>query len=1147
MKRIVGCAVWCMLFGLAAFGQTFGEITGTVLDESGAVVPAVNVSVTNVATNATRNTVSNAAGVYVFPALPPGTYTLRAEKAGFKTFARSNIELQVQQSARIDIEMAIGQVTETIEVSAQAALLSSENATVGTVIENKRIVELPINGRNYLQLVALAPNVSFGFPSAGQAGSRQGGERSQQNISVAGQRSNFNRFTLDGVENTDPNFNSYVVRPSIDALQEFKVQSGVYPAEFGRGVTQINVSTKSGSNEFHGAVFEFLRNDRFDAKNYAFTSARPPKDPFKWNQFGFVLGGPVRIPKLFDGRNRLFFMSNYEWFRQRRQVQSVFSLPSTAMRSGNFSELPLGTQGIYDPLTRVVQGGAVASAEMFPGNTIPASRIHPVSASLLEFFPAPNLPNPQLRNNHVIGQGRPIDRDQFIQRFDFIESASSNWSGRYTWGDEVEQNEALRLNGTAIITQTKQWMVSNTRVFSPTMVNEARFGYTKFYNSAGTELAFSRDVVGELGIPGLPGGPPVQWGIPSVGFSGTYSGFGNDSEGPYENDNSAIQFINNFSWVRGKHSLKFGGEARRDNYNQVGNQFARGSFTFQRNATNNPARSGVTGDAFADYLLGEVYQPEAAAAIATAQFRATGFALYVDDVWKVTPKFTLNWGLRYELTPPWEDQTGRLFNGIVRDDLRGANVGGAFMLGPNNQIVPNPNAPASAMGNYPFFMRQGDPSNDPYAGIPLRWPFIEVRQDGSLGNRLVGVDRNDIAPRLGLTWAPTSKWVFRTGAGVFYSQDTGNPRFDMARNLAGRFRDNSSTVIPDKTWENGLAGLAGATVQVPRPYTFANPYDRRTPYTIQYLMNIQRELPQNTVLEIGYLGSVSHRLESLRAVNETIPLSQMPSEPNIPMRSPFPNFGRIQLVDNGGSGNYNSLGTKLTKRYSNGMTYLFSYTWSKSIDTATAIRNQGGDTLFPQNSYCRSCERARSSHDVRHRFVTSALWDMPFGRGRKYHIQNRAADLIAGGWQVGSILTLQTGFPITMASGVDQSVTGAFFDRPNSTGSNAALPRGQQDPQRFFDTSAFVLQPRGTHGNVGRNTLTSPGIIGWDFSVLKDFELFSLADNPHKLQFRFEAFNFPNHPNWGNPDANVSSAAFGRITGTRGNMRQLQFALKYIF
>lgn len=1114
-----------LLFVLSAplWAQTYGEITGTILDPTGAVVAGATVTITNVATNAVRTTESNEAGVYRFPSLPPGQYTIRVERQGFKTVTRSNIELQVQQSARIDFELAVGAMAETIEVTAEAALLASENATVGTVIENRRIVELPLNGRNYLQLVSLAPNVSFGFPSAGQAGARQGGIRADQSISVAGQRAQFNRFTLDGVENTDPNFNTFVVMPSIDALQEFKVQTGIYPAEFGRAATQINVLTKSGTNEFHGALFYFLRNEKLDAKNYAFTAARPPKDPFKWNQFGFTLGGPVTIPKLFSGRDRLFFMTNYEWFRQRRAVQGVYNLPSAAMHQGNFSELPLGTAGIFDPRSRVREGDRIV-ATPFPGNIIPASRIHPISKALLEYYPTPNLPNPELRRNHVQALGRPIDRDHFISRFDFNESPNSQWAGRFSWGDESQLDEALKLNGEKIITRFRQYMVSNTRVVSPTVVLENRFGLTKFYNTTGPELAFTTDVVGKLGITGLSSGPPVQWGIPNIALE-VYSGFGNSSEGPYENDNGSTQIISNTSVVRGRHSMRFGGEIRHDRYNQVGNQFARGQFTFIRNATSNPALSGISGDPFADFLLGEVFQAEAAASIARAEFRSLSFALYFDDIWKITPKLTINFGLRYENTPPWEDQTGRLFNGIVRRDIRPADYR---------------NANVADRSIYPYFMRQG--RGEPYEGIALRWPDIEVRRDGSLGNRLVGRDNNDFAPRLGISWSPTPKWVIRTGAGVFYSQDTGNPRFDMARNLAGRFRDNSRTDFPHLNWGNGLAALAGAVVQVPRPYTFANPYDRRTPYSIQYLFNIQRELPGNTLLEVGYLGSVSHRLEALRAVNEALPAPRT-SGLTIPQRSPFPNFGRIQLVDNGGNGNYNSLGVNVTRRYSHGLTYMIAYTWSKSIDTATAIRNQGGDTLFPQNSYCRHCERARSSHDVRHRYVTSALWELPFGRGRRVEIENPFLNGLFGGWQLGGILTLQTGFPVTVTQGGDPSNTGAFFDRPMSTGRRADLPRGQQDPQRFFDTTAFTRTPDGMHGNVGRNTLTSPGIINLDFSVLKDFRV----REGHTLQFRFEAFNLPNHPNWANPNTNIIAAGFGQINGTRTNMRNLQFALKYVF
>lgn len=489
--------------------QTFGAITGELRDSSGAIITGAIVTTINTGTNASRVATSNEAGVYSFPSLPPGVYSIKVEKPGFRAVVRNQIELQVQQTARIDFEMQVGQVSESIEVQASASLLSTDDVTVGTVIENKRIVDLPLNGRNYLQLVSLAPNVTLGFPTQGQAGGRQGGIRSQQSISVAGQRSNFNHFTLDGVENTDPNFNIFVILPSIDALQEFKVQTGVYPAEFGRQTTQINVLTKSGSNQFHGTVFEFLRNDKLDAQNYAFTVARPPKDPFKWNQYGFTLGGPVRLPKVVNGKDKLFFMANYEAFRQRRTVQSLFSLATAAQQAGDFSGI---SSRIYDPDTRVRGADGRITATPFPGNIIPASRIDATSKKLLEFYAVPNVPG--VANNYVGPRGRPQNRDQFILRMDYVESSNSSGAGRYSWGDENELTPGLNLNGSKLVTNVEQYMGSNTRVLSPSIVTETRFGYTRFYNSIGRLLAFERNVVDELGIPGLKGGPPVQWGNP---------------------------------------------------------------------------------------------------------------------------------------------------------------------------------------------------------------------------------------------------------------------------------------------------------------------------------------------------------------------------------------------------------------------------------------------------------------------------------------------------------------------------------------------------------------------------------------------------------------------------------------------------------
>ncbi len=1126
MKTILFfAAVLMLLAGLALNAQTFGDISGEVHDASGAAIPGVQVTATNVATNLARTAATNEVGLYNFPAMVPGVYNIRAEKPGFKAVTKSSIELQVQQSARIDFDLPLGQVNESVEVSAAAQLLSTEDATVGTVIENKRIVELPLNGRNYLQLVSLAPNVSYGFGTAGQANSRQGGDRATQNIAVGGNRSYFNNFTLDGVDNTDPNFNTYIIQPSIDALQEFKVQTGIYPAEFGREATQINVSTKPGGNNFHGTLYEFVRNDAFDANGYAFTSKLVPKSPFKWNQYGGTLGGPVWIPKLWNGKNKLFFMGNYESFRQRQSSQSLYDLPSAAMRGGDFSELLARGIVIYDPKTRVTGADGKITAQPFSNNRIPSDQISPTAKKFLEFYPAPNLPSTNLTRDYQQAQSAPRNKDFFVLRMDFAESSNSQWFGRYSWDDENLVNQGLRLNGFKVLTNVEQYMGANTRVLNPRLVNEFRFGLNRFFNSAGRELAFVRNVVQELAIPGLSAGAPVTWGIPAVGFT-RYSGFGDDSEGPYANDNHALQLVDNISWIRGKHAMRFGGEIRHDQYNQVGNQFARGSFIFDINATRNPATASG-GDDFADFILGQVKRSEAAVAIAEAQFRTLSFAAYADDVWKVSPKLTINVGLRYERTPPWEDQTGHLIT-----------VGIPAMLATPQVADPS---------LHPYFERQG--SGSFYDGLSLLWPNIQTRRDGQLGNRLVKTDNFNFAPRLGIAWSPSTKWVVRTGFGMFYSQDTGNPRFDMARNLAGRTRFESIDPVL-YTFDSAFASLAGAKATVFTPYAFANLYDRKTPRTMTYLLNIQRELPANALLEIGYLGSQSRHLESLRAVNEAIP-----GTTPLLQRTPFAEFGRIQLVDDGANGNYNGLSAKLTKRYSAGLTALIAYTWSKSIDSSSSIRTHDGDTLFPQNSYCLRCERALSIFNAAHRLVTSVLYDIPVGKGRQLNLQNRVLDAIAGGWQLGSIVTYQTGFPLTISANArDTSNIGAGFDRPNAAaGVDPVLPRDRQTTEHFFNVYAYAPQEFGAFGNVGRNTMIGPRIFVMDGSLIKDFKFAETK----MLQFRWETFNSLNHPNWSNPNSNFfsgrnadgtySANGFGSIAGTRTSMRQMQFALKAIF
>lgn len=1106
-------ALLLILFSAAKVSaQTSGEITGLITDSSGAAVTGATVTVISQATGATRRATTNSEGLYAFPSLPPGDYEMKVEQQGFKSAVRGNLQLQVQQTARIDIALEVGSVGETVTVSGGVPLLSTESTSVGTVIENKRIVDLPLNGRNFLQLVATAPNVSFGFADAGQAGSRQGGIRASQNISVAGQRSYFNRFTIDGVENTDVNFNTPIMLPSIDALQEFKVLTGIFPAEFGRASTQINISTKSGSREYHGAAFEFLRNDYFDARLYDFTGLRAkntPKEPFKWNQYGFVLGGPVWLPKKlfgplgYENRERIFFMTNFESFRQRQTLRGRYQLPPTAWRSGDFSAL---ANPIYDPLTGL----------QFAGNKIPLNRIHPTSTKLLEFYPVPALNPTALGINHEQPQGNLIDRNQFNGRGDFIESDRSTWAGRYSWTDEIQLSPGLKLNGTKLLTTARQVMASNTRTLTTTIVNEARFGYNSFFNSLGRELAGTRDVVAELGIPGINSGPPIAWGIPSIAIQG-FAGFGDDSEGPYVNTNKTFQFIDNLSWTRGSHSFRFGGEVRWDQYNQVGNQFARGAFLFESNVTSNRGAAN-TGNSFADFLLGYCKRCEVSVSLATAEFRARSQYYYIDDSWKVTPKLTLNLGLRYEYSPPWLDQTGRLVNIFV----------------PFFDNTPN----VADRSRHPVFIRQG--SGDFYDGLALRFnPLIQTARDGRLGERLVNDDKNDFAPRFGLAWSPTSKWTIRMGGGGFYSQDTGNPRFDMARNLAGRRRDEATPTDRDLTWSTPFRNLGG-TVQVNNPYVLGNAFNRRTPYVIQYMVSVQRELRNNLLLEMNYLGSVGRKLESLRAANESIP----GTTGSVLSRAPYPEFGRIQLVDGSGKSNYNGASIKLEQRLSNGLSFVSGYTWAKSIDNASAIRSHNGDTLFPQNSYNLAAERGLSSFHVSHRAVNSILYQLPFGKGKRFIDAGGIANVLLGGWELGTLFNIQTGFPLTVVTGRDQSNIGAGFDRPNNVaGQSGTLPSDQRTLNRYFNTDAYVQQPFGTFGNVGRNTIIGPGIVQWDASLLKRFYF---AEDK-SLQFRFEAFNAANNMNWGNPDTNRNSANFGRITGTRGAMRQLQFGLKLIF
>src|SRR4051794_7552884 len=1122
LLRCCSLILFLLLIEFTLQAQNFGEFTGAVEDASGAVISGATVSASNADTGQTRQVLTNASGTYSLPYLVPGNYDLRVETPGFKTSSRRSITLEVGAVVRVDFRMEVGEASQRVEVTAGAPLLTTENTAMGTVIENKRIVDLPLNGRDYLQLVTLSPNVTT-EGGAGGSGGLQGGTRSQTSLSIAGQRLEYNRYTLDGVENTDPNFNSYIIHPSIDALQEFKVQTGVYSAEFGRGASQINVTTKSGTNQYHGTAFEFLRNSALDAREWRQSEGR--KNPFRRNDYGFTLGGPVTIPKLFRGHDKLFFMSNFEQLRDRLTTQVSASVPTDAMRAGDFSGQ---SRIIYDPLTRVYNSAGVAiSASPFPGNRIPQDRFSPSALKLLNYYPRATVPGNSLVRNYVRDAVSPTDTDQFNQRIDWNQSTKSTWFGRFSWGNDLQVPASTFLSDAQHVeTTVRQGMLSNALILSNAIVNESRFAWNQFNNDLVGYYANTKNVQADLGINGLYAASPLAYGPPAVTLGGGVNSFGGVT--PWVTRNNTFQFMDNVSIVHGRHSLKMGMEIRRDRYNQYGNQKATGEFIFDGQSTFDPANRNATGFIFADFMLGLPAQSARVVAMANGMLRRTSYYGYIQDDWRITPKLTFNAGLRYENARPWTDK----YRGIMNVQM--FNTG----LGPDGN------------SKLPIITRPG--SGDFYEGLNFHFADGQLTQSGDqyMGRGLVEADNNNFAPRIGLSWSPTDRWTVRTGFGMFFVQDSGNPVFDMARNLAGRDLFITSIEQRNAVLEDPWAlerqrftctGYSGTCLG--QPQILGNIQNMRTPYIEQWMFNIQRQLMNDLVLEIGYLGNGGHKLQRFRLFNQPVLKSGPSDSRSVNNRTPWPAYGRLQEVDGVDNSNYHALSTKLTQRFSHGLTYMASFTWAKAIDGGSAIRTNSGDTLWPVNSYDLRAERGLSQFDVRRRFVTSFLYELPFGPNKAVST-GRLLDGIVGGWQLGGIITLADGTPINFAQLGDTAGLNTLGNQPDATGISP-IPDNRSAQQFWNIASVNFNSPELSWrpGNMGRNTLNRPGTKLADFSLAKNFKLYEA----HTLNFRLEAFNALNHPNWNPPSSDARSPAnFGVITSAK-TMRQLQFALKYVF
>jgi hypothetical protein len=680
----------------------------------------------------------------------------------------------------------------------------------------------------------------------------------------------------------------------------------------------------------------------------------------------------------------------------------------------------------------------------------------------------------------------------------------------------------------------KQGMISNAFIIKPNIVNEARFGFAGYNDSVLSNYANKTNVTGELGINLFEPLSPITYGVPDFNIAG-FSGFSSNYDAPYVVHEQTFEWTDNIAWTHGKHTTTFGFDIRRDRYNDVGGQVSDGFFVLN---------GFYSGNGFSDFLLGLPYLTSATANLGVGQFRATSQAYYINDDWKIRPNLSLELGLRYEYTPPWSARNDSVANIVVPD----LNITGPAPADQHAYLARD----CAAYGQSSFY---------PPGSLVRFNPAIQTQCVNNLGSTVVGNNLTNFAPRLGVAWSPTPKWTVRAGAGIFYVQDQGDTYFDEALNMGGKslyFASNYSLgtltfANPFDTGGSNACGTAPPIVCISSPVLLGNGTWRRTPFVGTYELNIQRQIGNNMVLEIGYLGTQGRRLQRPLGYNDAYPSATGTTL----SRTPYPELSLLQLTESVGYSNYNSGSVKLTRRLSKGLSLLVGYTLSKSLDDGSGIRAANAAvTTSPQVPWCAQCDYSVSDFDARNRFVASILYQLPFGKGQQF-LNSGWKSTLLGGWQLNSIITLSSGFPLELVDGVNQANDSFGYIRPNAVpGVNGN--NGPKTTQEWFNIDSVYLQPFGTFGNVGRNTITGPGVNSWDFSAFKNF---SFTERVY-LQFRFECFNCANHPNWGDPNTTLTSnvlnasglaipgsGAFGTITSTRPgiDMRELQFGLKLYF
>jgi hypothetical protein len=1141
-----------LLCSVAAFSQV-ATLTGRVTDPSGAVVPGASVVARSVSTGISSTSETTSEGYYTLPSLQPGRYEVTITRDGFVPVRQTGLELTVQQVARLDVTLKIGGVAETIEVSAQAALLDSESSTVGQVIGNRQVTELPLLGRNSYALAMLVPGVRN---SAG-VNNLVTDQISTVSYAINGQRASANEFLLDGAPNSTSTQNQPVVNPNPDMVQEFKVETNTFSAEYGRAAGGVfNVVTKSGTNDLHFTAYEFFRHDKLNANDFFANRSGTERAPFRFNQFGATVGGPVLIPKLYNGKNRTFFFFNTEFVRFTQGITFTAVLPDPTQLTGDFSNARLADGRlvtIYDPATtRANPSGAGFIRSAFPNNVIPPARIDPVARNVARLFPAPTSNEPLGRINYTRTAGNSIPKDTYSVRMDHNFTDANRLFFRYSFDDTPviralaygpEFRNSSPTAGPQIFTRWNA-SIEDSHTFTPSLLGMVRYSVTRLINdrrpysdnfditSIGLPAYMREGMVDPLSLPAIQiTGYSRTGSVPNTVVGGLIGATDLISFGP---TNHSLQ--GSMTKTLTSHTLKFGAEYRVIQLNAQQTSDVATNFNFTPAWTQGPnptASSAVAGLGLATYLLGI---PAGAVNPAPALAMTNKYAgFFIQDSWKVTPSLTLNLGMRYELETPRTDRFNQLTN---------------------------------------FDYDATSPLNIP--GLNLRGGLTFVGVNG-MPRTNANLDRNNIAPRVGIAWKLGPKTVIRSGAGLFYAATTGIGGAAGAFGVSG-FQAGTSIVTsldgvtPAVSWSDpypqgfnrptgssqGLATLLGQDIQY---------FDRGNyvPYSSQWNFNIQRELPLSTLLEVGYAGSRGIGFQQGRvwnqlpdsalaqgdALRQQVPnpfLGQIPvgvlsraTVARAQLLRPFPQYANVSSQNaSWASSTYHALEAKVEKRYASGLSALASYTFSKLMDYG--IGPFAGEALGAgafQNNNNLDADWASSIIDQTHRIMFNVVYELPFFRSSGPAVARK----LFGGWQFGGIWMAFSGGPLGVTSAVNNTFSQGGGQRPNWSGVSPCV--SEPVPQRWLDSSVFSAPAPYAFGNAPRtfNGCRSDRTDQVDVTLTKNTRIRERLN----LQFRAEVFNLSNTARFAPPNQAFGNPAYGTVTAQGNLPRIIQFGMKLIY